>query len=1131
MPEIYDNIDQSLLSALKESIGKAVHGDFCVGYLNLRGWRLIQEVVEGWQGGEEHQCRLLVGMQHLPVDELKQLYGLAGDGGGIDNAHAVLIKNRLLAEFRDQLTIGAPTNEDEAGLRQLVSQLKSHKVIIKLYLRHALHAKLYLLYLNDQQLYPRVGYVGSSNLTLAGLSHQGELNVDIPDRDATAKLEAWFNGRWNDRFCLDITEDLIKIIESSWARKDLIPPYYIYLDMAYHLSQDAQAGMSQYAVPVEFRKKLLPFQAAAVQIAAHHLDKRGGVLVGDVVGLGKTYVATAVARIFDEQGADSLIICPKNLVDMWQGYVDEYRLHAKVLSISRAQQELPELRKYSLVIIDESHNLRNREGKRYKAILDYVQRESCKVMLLTATPYNKGYADIANQLRLFVPQDRDLGIRPELYMHDIGELQFREKYQASPRTIVAFEHSEYADDWRDLLRLYMVRRTRGFIIENYASRDEATGRPYLQFEDGRRSYFPERVPRTLKFAIHENTPEDQYARLYTDEVVEIINHCALPRYGLANYVNKQPDIEPSPSERQTLSDLSRAGKRLIGFCRTNLFKRLESGGQAFLQSVERHVLRNYVYLYALEHDLPLPIGTQDSALLDSSLNDSDAELLEDTASTADTEEQETETLLLKQCGPTPTGFAVCAEAVYRAYAGAYQTRFKWVRPGLFTPQLRADIAADTQALTNVLSTCGTWQPNQDEKLKRLIEVLKVDHPDEKVLIFSQFADTVDYLVDQLEAAGIKHVGGVTGASGDPTRVAYSFSPVSNNKRDRVVPEDELRILVATDVLSEGQNLQDCHIVVNYDLPWAIIQLIQRVGRVDRIGQTADTICCESFMPADGVERILRLRERVRQRLRDNAEVVGTDEEFFGDEKNDQKVRDLYNEKAGLLDEDEADAEVDLASYAYQIWKKAMDADPGLKRLIPSLPNVIYSAKAMTATDKNPDGVLVYVRTAEGNDVLARLDDQGNIISQSQKGVLDAAACLPDTAALPRKDTHHAAVQVGVRRLVDVEQNAGGGLGRPSSARSRTYERLKRYAEQVQGTLFDTDDLRRTIEDIYRYPLRDLAVELLNRQLKMGASDAALAEVAMSLRADNRLSNVEQEQQREEPTVICSLGVYRTEGGM
>src|SRR5262249_884762 len=122
-------------------------------------------------------------------------------------------------------------------------------------------------------------------------------------------------------------------------------------------------------------------------------------------------------------------------------------------------------------------------------------------------------------------------------------------------------------------------------------------------------------------------------------------------------------------------------------------------------------------------------------------------------------------------------------------------------------------------------------------------------------------------------------------------------------RDRIKPDEELRVIIATDVLSEGQNLQDAAVVVNYDLPWAIIRLIQRVGRVDRIGQQSENILCYSFLPADGVDRIIRLRARVRQRLRENAEVVGTDEAFFEDDKNDQTVVDLYNEKSGLLDGD------------------------------------------------------------------------------------------------------------------------------------------------------------------------------------------------------------------------------------
>jgi len=127
--------------------------------------------------------------------------------------------------------------------------------------------------------------------------------------------------------------------------------------------------------------------------------------------------------------------------------------------------------------------------------------------------------------------------------------------------------------------------------------------------------------------------------------------------------------------------------------------------------------------------------------------------------------------------------------------------------------------------------------------------------------------------------------------------------------------------------------------------------------------------------------------------------------------------------------------------------------------------------------------------------------------------------------------HHASVQKGVKQLVDVEQNVGGGLGKPGSARARTYERLMRYTDQVRGTLFDTNDLRRTVEDIYRYPLRSGAVDALNRQMRAGVTDANLAELSISLRAENRLSVIEEEQQREEPSIICSMGVYHagTEG--
>jgi len=172
-------------------------------------------------------------------------------------------------------------------------------------------------------------------------------------------------------------------------------------------------------------------------------------------------MATALARIFeDDHDLETLIICPKNLVSMWEDYRSQYRLRAKVLSISRAIGELPKLRRYRIVLIDESHNLRNREGKRYRAIQEYIRENESKVIMLSATPYNKTYIDLSNQLRLFIQEDVDIGLRPEFLLREIGETELIRRHQCPVRSLAAFEKSEYADDWRELMRLYLVRRTR-----------------------------------------------------------------------------------------------------------------------------------------------------------------------------------------------------------------------------------------------------------------------------------------------------------------------------------------------------------------------------------------------------------------------------------------------------------------------------------------------------------------------------------------------------------------------------------------------------------------------------------------------------------------------------------------------
>ncbi len=1101
MPIIYDNIENNLGAALKAAFEVAYKADVCVGYFNLRGWDSLAEYVDKFVGGENQQCRLIVGMHHSPDYLISRYY--SNTLKDIDRQTAIFLEKQLAESFRNQLMLGLPTAKDEHTLKQLLKQLKENKLRVKLFLAYPLHAKLYLIHRHDN-FNPVLSYLGSSNLTFSGLGNQGELNIDVPDKDAATKLCNWFEQRWQDNYCRDITASLIEILEEGWAITK--PPYLIYLKMVYHLSQEARAGISEFKLAPVFEKELLGFQQNAVLTAAQHLLKRGGVLLGDVVGLGKTITATALAKLFeDDFGLETLILCPKNLTLMWEDYAHRYGLRAKVLSQSKVKKELPSLRRYRLVIIDESHNLRNREGKTYKLIADYIHLNTSKVILLSATPYNKAYSDLSAQLGLFIEDHQDLGISPERYLKEIGgHQQFIARYQKSPRTLTAFEKSPYSDDWRELMRLYLVRRTRSFIKTSAAQLDSEKNRYYLTLPNNNRVYFPDRIAKKVEYAFDENDQHDPYARLYSDKVVAIIDKLYLPRYGLLEYLDSDTELQPSAKEKTIIDNLTRAGKRLRGFARTNLFKRLESGGYAFLLSVYRHIMRNYVFIYALNNDLLIPIGQQESRLLDSYLFDDDLEVSNNAQMIF---HQDTQTYLDD------------AQSIYQTLQTDNKNQFDWIRSGLFSKPLKMQLTEDSVYLNQILKLVPIWQANQDRKLQALHQLISVQHAEQKLLVFTQYADTAHYLAKQLTELKVTQLACVTGDSDDPTAVARRFSPNSNQQKLKV--SEEYRILITTDVLSEGQNLQDAHIIINYDLPWAIIRLIQRAGRVDRIGQQADNIYCYSFLPEDGIEKIINLRNRLMQRIEENANVVGSDERFF--EGNAINLHDLYSEKAGILDEPDDD-DVDLASYAYQIWKNATDANPALKTSIPKLPNVVYSAKHV---ENSPGGVIVYARTPLHNDILLWLDEHGDIISQSQFAILNAAACSFNTPAQTAHAQHHALVEQGVAYIREADPKIGGQLGGKNSPRYQLYERLKHYCERNINTVFDNPELKKAVDEIFHSPLHEQAREVVSRQLKLKVNDVDLAQLALSLREQGKLTRaIKQQDNNQDMQLICSLGMVK-----
>ena len=349
MSRIFDNIELRFVKGLHDALTNVgvERADFCTGYFNLRGWGLVASDIEKLPGGEvlepddtptrrlrpiKRVCRLLVGMQRAPQEDIRDLYDVKQI---IDQTKASQLRRRMAAEFRKQLTIGVPTTEDEQNLRTLKKQLIAGKVCVKLHLRYPLHAKLYLAHRPNDTSNPIISLMGSSNLTFAGLHRNAELDAEFGDYHDNQQFKEWFDARWNDIYSLDITQDLIKILDECWASENGPTPYEIYLKIMYLLSREAREGDRDYTLPAPFNTELFEYQKTAVKLAVRHLEKRGGAMIGDVVGLGKTITASAIAKIYEViLGGSTLVLCPPKLVDMWESYAKRYDLKMTVRSIA-----------------------------------------------------------------------------------------------------------------------------------------------------------------------------------------------------------------------------------------------------------------------------------------------------------------------------------------------------------------------------------------------------------------------------------------------------------------------------------------------------------------------------------------------------------------------------------------------------------------------------------------------------------------------------------------------------------------------------------------------------------------------------------------------------------------------------
>lgn len=1068
MAKILDNIsdEPKMGDYARVLFEEADRLDVATGYFNLRGWGLFCDLVDEKVGTQAKfpVARILIGMvQGSAHQEVLDAYRREIEGNediSADRETAVARRNALVQVLRGQLMRGVPTATDRQTLGRLHEQISSGAVEIKIYCDQPLHGKAYVFHMPGRR--PIEGIVGSSNLTYPGLMSNLELNTDIVDDDAARKLANWFEDRWEDTWSLSIGPEILKLLDESWASPSARAPHDVFLKVCYDISRDVREGLDEYSLTGRISDELLEYQATAVKTLARRVMTRGGTMLGDVVGLGKTLTAIAVAlTLRDEHGYQPLIICPKNLQKMWEEHLEAYDLHGRVVPYSMSHT-LKELRRYPFVIVDESHTLRNEKTQLYQNVQSYITTNDSKALLLTATPFNIKYADVANQLGLFIDEDEDLGLQP---LAALAKDDFADKLEFGLSTLAAFRKSDEPEDWKRLMGEHLVRRTRSFVKENYAQTDN-NGNAFLTFSNGQRFFFPERKAIPVDHKFDDSDPAEL---MVDDTTLDTIAALKLPRYDLYSYVSPAGKKQANAQELKILEDLERSRGHVSGFVRTNFYKRLSSCGHSFILSLQRHLARNRLFMYAIDQDLPIPVGTIDANVLQ---GDSDS-----------AEDEQADFATHRLTDPA-NDYALIAER--------NSPDIRWVRPNIFVRRLRENLEADNRAISALLSAYGTWSVDKDSKARALANLVRHKHPGEKVLVFTEYKDTANYLADALEDLGVEDVGVATGDTADPTVVARRFSPRSNANLVTTedgyadAPEEELRVLVATDVLSEGQNLQDSHIVVNYDVPWAIIQLIQRAGRVDRVGQESDTVLIYTVSHGS-VEDVLNLRKRVQQRLAANAATFGSDEAFFDTEEEIAIIRDLYN---GQVEDVGQDDDVDASSLAYELWNKATRDDPELAERISRLPDMIDATREKRLGEPD-EGVACHVQTESGMDLFGWASDDGEMRLMTGHEALHAFEASPYEPGKPRITNH----DVLVKHLVQ-----SGPLKEQANIAGRLRGERKILWNRLGGQLnLSADPLgAEAMDALFQTPLTKFATNKLRSARRRGANDQELTDLIRTL---------------------------------
>ncbi len=872
-----------------------------------------------------------------------------------------------------------------------------------------LHGKLY--HIDDGRR--EHALLGSSNFTRSGLGLSKMSNIELnlivdSDRDR-ADLKQWFDGIWQDeKLVADVKGDVLQYLEQLYVNH---APEFIYFKTLYHVFERFLSGQQEDAalfertkfVDSEIWNALFDFQKDGVKAAIHKINTHNGCILADSVGLGKTYSALAVIKFFEQRNHRVLVLCPKKLRDNWTVYLAQNnselnpflkdRFAYTVLSHTDLSRESGKVdgvdlgtinwNNFDLVVIDESHNFRNNtKGKRdedgnlirksrYERLMDDIVKGGVKtkVLLLSATPVNNDLKDLRNQI-YFVTEGSDTALA-----QSIGITSIKDTLDLAQKTFM--EWAKHAGD-KDARQL-MDRLSAGFFTlldEITIARSRRHIQKHYRASMAQIGQFPKRQkPLSVYSEI------DLKGRFLSyDKLNDEIDNYQLSLYSPSRYVRPE---HKALYEKDNVRNFSQEVREnfLIGMMKVNFLKRLESSVCSFAITMERTVGK----IEDLEQRLKAFQQHQDTQAANSK-----------TDLFADPDEEDEDLAQAFQVGKLQ-------------YDMAHLNVADWLQ----------DLARDKQQLSLLADAAQAVTAERDAKLAELKKLLqhKVQHPstnklgqpNRKVIVFCAFADTANYLYEQLQAwakheLGV-HIALVSGGArpnrttlgqADFTHILTNFAPRAKQRdKMRSMPQEaEIDILIGTDCISEGQNLQDCDYLINYDIHWNPVRIIQRFGRIDRIGSPNASIQLVNFWPTPDLNKYINLKNRVEARMA-LVDIAATAEDNILQAedlqdliKEDLRYRDKqlmrlkdevldledFNESVALNEFTLDDFRMELASYIEVNRDKLEQAPFGLYAVVPLRadypairPGVIYclkqriEAKANEAVNPLQPYFLVYIR--------------------------------------------------------------------------------------------------------------------------------------------------------------------------